>query len=100
VAADGIPVRIDDHVIIRVETPAGVGGEEEIAHRIPSFDGFTAALSKIATSVRSGIAHVAPTRAVIEFGVDVSMEAGQLTAMIVKGTGAAHLTVTLEWDLK
>jgi len=97
-AAQTIAVRVGENTIIQVESTASDSGEEEIAHRIPSFDGFTDALSKIAVSVRSGLAHVQPSRAVVEFGVDVSMESGQLTAMMVKGSGAAHVTVTLEWD--
>jgi hypothetical protein len=102
-AAGVTPVRIDEHTVIQVEQPVTVGAEEEIAHRIPAipaFDGFTEALGKIATSVRAGLEQVQPTRAVVEFGVDVSLESGQLTAMIVKGAGAAHVTVTLEWDSK
>jgi hypothetical protein len=94
---DATAVRLDEHTVIKVEG-ADAGGEEDIAHRIPGFDGFTEALSKIARSVRAGLEEVQPTRATVEFGVDVSMEAGQLTAMIVKGSGTAHVTVTLEWD--
>ena len=90
---------IDGRTVIQVESPA-VAREEDIANRIPAFEGFTEALSKIATSVRAGLAEVEPSRATVEFGVDVSMEAGQATALIVKGTGAAHVTVTLEWDLR
>ncbi|UQU68187.1 hypothetical protein COUCH_18720 [Couchioplanes caeruleus] len=92
-------LRIDETTVIQVETPAGAR-EEDIAHRIPAFDGFTEALSKIATSVRAGLDRVQPSRATVEFGLDVSMESGQATALIVKGTGSAHVTVTLEWDLR
>jgi hypothetical protein len=74
-AESSTPVRIDDHTIIRIETPASAVREEEIAYQIPSFDGFTEALSKIATSVRSGLEHVRPTRATVEFGVDVAWRA-------------------------
>jgi hypothetical protein len=97
-AADAVSVRIDEHTIIQVERPSTVGTEEEIAIRVPSFDGFTEAVGKIAMSVRAALKDVEPSRAVVEFGVDVGLESGQLTAMIVKGTGTAHVTVTLEWD--
>jgi hypothetical protein len=93
-----IAVSVGEGIVIQVEGAASDSGEEEIANRIPSFDGFTEALSKIAVSVRAGLAHVQPSRAVVEFGVDVSLESGQLTAMMVKGSGSAHVTVTLEWD--
>jgi Trypsin-co-occurring domain 1 len=36
-------------------------------------------------------------RATIEFAVDVGIESGSLTAMIVRGTASANLKITLEW---
>jgi hypothetical protein len=32
-----------------------------------------------------------------EFGVEFGYESGQLTALIVKGTGKANLKITMEW---
>ena len=43
------------------------------------------------------LARVKPDHATVEFGVDASVEAGGLTALIVKGTGSATLKITLEW---
>jgi Trypsin-co-occurring domain 1 len=38
-----------------------------------------------------------PEKATVEFGIDVGVESGQLTSMLVKGTGTATIKVTLEW---
>jgi len=45
----------------------------------------------------AALARVKPDKAIVEFGVDVAVEGGGLTALLVKGKGTATLTVTLEW---
>jgi hypothetical protein len=41
---------------------------------------------------------VAPRSASVEFGIDVTVEAGALTGMLAKGSGTATLKVTLNWS--
>jgi hypothetical protein len=41
-----------------------------------------------------------PSKATVTFGIDVAVEPGQLTAMLVKGGGNATLEITLEWEPK
>lgn len=33
----------------------------------------------------------------MEFGLEVALESGQLTAVLVKGSAKANLKITLEW---
>jgi len=33
----------------------------------------------------------------VEFGLEVALESGQLTAVLVKGSAKANLKITLEW---
>ena len=40
---------------------------------------------------------VKPRAASVEFGLEIGIESGQLTALLVKGTGTANLKITLEW---
>lgn len=54
-------------------------------------------IGAIATAMASAIAKVAPQEAEVEFGVDVGVESGQLTSLLVKGTGNATLKVRLLW---
>jgi hypothetical protein len=52
-----------------------------------------------------GIAHVAqeaiseikPKSASVEFGLEVGLESGAITALLAKGTGKANLKIKLEW---
>jgi hypothetical protein len=39
-----------------------------------------------------------PKKATVKFGMEMAIEAGQLTAVIVKGSGKANLEITLEWE--
>ncbi len=48
--------------------------------------------------MHSALARVKPTKASVELGLEIGVEAGQLTALLVKGTGKANLKITLQWD--
>jgi Trypsin-co-occurring domain 1 len=74
-----------------------LGGEEEVAFTSPSFKGVTDTIAGIAESVVETFQKVKPKKASVEFGLEVALEAGQLTALLVKGSGTSHLQITLEW---
>ena len=74
-----------------------LGGEEEVAFTLPEFAGVTHAIEGMAESVVSTLQKVKPRRASIEFGLEIALEAGQLTALLVKGTGTSNLKITIEW---
>lgn len=54
-------------------------------------------IGAIADAVTSAVARVAPDEAEVEFGIDVGVESGQLTSLLVKGTAEATLKVRLLW---
>lgn len=74
-----------------------LGGEEEVAFAIPSFEGVTDVIEGIADSIVDTLQKAKPRKASIEFGLEVALESGQLTALLVKGTGTSNLKITLEW---
>ncbi len=74
-----------------------LGGKSDVTRSVPSFAGVTQAIEGIATELKDSIDRVKPRKASLEFGLEVAVEAGQLTALLVKGSGTAHLTITLEW---
>jgi len=39
-----------------------------------------------------------PSKASIEFGLEIGVEAGQLTAILVKGSGKTTLSIHIEWS--
>src|SRR5437763_14431185 len=92
-----IPVKFAKDVIVRVESTV-LGGEEKVAFEVASFKGVTDAIEAIAVSVVESLRKIKPHKAAVEFGLEIAVESGQLTALLVKGSGKANLKVTLEWS--
>lgn len=91
-----LKARLDNGALIQVE--ARVQGEERVAAVELPFDGVGDAIEGIARSITTALARVKPRKATVEFDLEVSLESGKLTALLVKGSGAASLKVTLEWE--
>ena len=92
--------------IVKTELPNGshihvqatvLGGEEEVSFELFSFKEVTKTIEGIAESVLATLQKVRPHKARVEFGLDVALESGQLTALMVKGSGTTNIKITLEW---
>ena len=104
-----VPVELENGSIIRVqatpiaetETEQSKIGEEiesDVSLNIRPLKEVTDAITGIAESIKGAIDAAKPTKASIEFGVEFGYESGQITALIVKGTGTANLKISLEWN--
>ena len=69
----------------------------EVAFTLPPFQGVTDAIENIAISMLTTLEKVRPKKASVEFGIEFALESGQLTALLVKGSGTSNLKITLEW---
>ncbi|AXB48444.1 hypothetical protein A4R43_12975 [Amycolatopsis albispora] len=80
----------------------GDNEEEEVASRAFAFPEFTASLTAVTQSVTdavlNGFEKAKPGKVTVEFGCEVGVESGKLTAILVKGTGKANIKVTMEWS--
>ena len=92
-----IPVKFAKDVIVRVESTV-LGGEEKVAFKLASFKEVTDAIEAIAVSVVESFRKIKPHKAGVEFGLEIAVESGQLTTLLVKGSGKANLKITLEWS--
>lgn len=101
---ENIPVQLENGAFIRVEaTVIGsniqVGDGEEIESdvgaSIQSLKEVTDAIEGIAGSVVESLKKFKPSKSSIEFGVEFGYESGQLTALIVKGTGSPKTRVRM-----
>jgi hypothetical protein len=63
-----------------------------------SLDGVRHAIEGVASLVHESVEKVKPDKASVEFGLELGIESGQLSALWVKGTGKANLKVTLGWE--
>ena len=68
-----------------------------VADKVP-FDGVAESIDAISSRIVGALERAKPDKATVEFGLDVGVEAGQLTSLLVKGSGKATINVTLEWS--
>ena len=92
---ESVPLELADGTLIRVEATAT--GEEAVAFDARPFREVTGAIEGIANALSESLKRVQPDKATVEFGVELALDSGMLTAMIVKGTSTANLKITLEW---
>lgn len=91
-----VTVKIND-TPVQLEVQAAGDRETDVAISKPSFDGVVESIRAISGELTKALTELKPDKATLEFGVDVGVEAGQLTGLLVKGSGSATLKVTLEW---
>jgi hypothetical protein len=94
-------VDLGNEKTILVETRTDVDPDPEarvsIAGRVP-FDGVAESIDAITSRIAGALERAKPDRATVAFGVDIGLESGQLTSLLVKGSGTATINVTLEWS--
>ena len=93
-----VSVQLEEGVSISIQaTP--LGGEELVgAPPGPhAFKEVTDTVEGLAKAMIGTLKKVKPRAATVEFGLQIGVESGKLTALLVKGTGSANLKITLEW---
>ncbi|MGW0119956.1 CU044_2847 family protein [Streptomyces sp. NPDC003327] len=73
-------------------------GLEGLGNRLPDLSAVTESLAAFAGRIGEALDRAAPDRATVEFGCQLGLDAGRLTALVVQGSANASLRVTLEWD--
>jgi hypothetical protein len=92
-----IPVKLENGVIAHVEA-TDLGGRHEVDEGIvPRFEGALDTVRAMSSQIYEAMAALKPQRFEVELGFELGVESGQLTALLVKGTGKANLKITLEW---
>jgi hypothetical protein len=92
-----IKVRLENGATIYIEDE-GASGEEKVSIiGTSTFKDVTDAIEGVADALISTFKKVKPSGATVEFGVEIGVEAGKLTALLVKGNANATLKVTLAW---
>jgi Trypsin-co-occurring domain 1 len=54
-------------------------------------------IQEIAVTIGSALKKAAAKKASVNFGIEVAVQSGKLTSLLVQGSGTATLNVTLEW---
>jgi hypothetical protein len=74
-------------------TKVGAKGVTEVFN----FDAVSGTIGGIAHAVHSAVGKVKPSKTTVEFGLDIAVNSGHLTALVVEGSTAASLKIALEW---
>ena len=95
-----IPLKLSDGTVIKVE--ATQIGEQPVSAETRIFKKATTVIKSIADDIAGTLKevneNVKPDKFSVTLGLEVGVESGELTALIVKGTGTANLEITMEWD--
>ena len=94
-----VPVELPNGVTISVQA-LSPGGARDVGSRDGNFDlgEVGRALTGLAELAKDAIAKATPDTASVEFGMDIALESGKLTALLVSGSTTASLKVTLGWE--
>ena|ERR1700686_4183719 len=93
-----ISAELEEGISISIQaTPLG---GQELVGALPGphvFKEVTDTVESLARAMVGTLKKVKPRTATVEFGLQIGVESGKLTALLVKGTGNANLKITLEW---
>ena len=97
-----VTAKLPNNAELLVEvTPVRGGGDREhdvaSIERVMSLASIGNAIHGISGVVLDALHTVQPDTASIEFGIEVGVNSGQLTAILVKGSAKANLKITLQW---
>jgi hypothetical protein len=94
--SDMVPVQLPNGAVVKVEVSST--GREDVGFDVKQFQPVADAIEGVVQMIATPIQKVRPKKATVKFGMELAIEAGQLTAVIVKGSGKANLEITLEWE--
>ena len=75
-----------------------LGGKEDVGLNLKPLAEIGDTIEGIIQAVAAPIRKAQPKKATVKFGLELAMESGELTTIIVKGSGKANLEITLEWE--
>jgi NTP-dependent ternary system trypsin peptidase co-occuring protein len=90
-----VPVKLENGMQLHIEVRAL--GREEVGIIDGAFKDLTNSIEAISVALGESLSRIKPQKAAVEFGVEVGVESGKLTALICKGSGKANLKITLEF---
>lgn len=94
-----VPVQINNNVQVMVEATV-IGTEEDVAIDIRPFQEVTDAIEAITSAMVQTLEKVRPDKASVEFGIEIGIQSGKLTTLIVQGSSKGNMKITLEWTKK
>ncbi|NMG56938.1 hypothetical protein E1H12_00025 [Geitlerinema sp. P-1104] len=94
--SDTVPVQLPNGAVVNVEVTNT--GREDVGFNVKQFQPVADAIEGVVEMIAAPIRKAKPKKATVKFGMELAIESGQLTAVMVKGSGKANLEITLEWE--
>lgn len=91
-----IDLALEDGTIIKIET--SIRGKEDVSLKPYPIEEICQTIEGIAKALFEMLKKSKASKSTVKFGIEVAIESGQLTALIVKGSTKGNLEITLEWD--
>lgn len=91
-----VPVQLPNGAVVKVEVAST--GKEDVGFDVKQFQPVADAIEGVVQMIAAPIQKVKPKKASVKFGMELAIESGQLTAVIVKGSGKGNLEILLEWE--
>jgi hypothetical protein len=92
-----ISVELADGTVVRVEATS-IGASTSRGLQTRPFSEATDAIASLSKEIAETIQKIKPDQATVRFGIDIGVDTGKLTAVLAKGTTAANLEITLQWN--
>jgi len=96
-----VPMTLTDGTIVRVSA-CQLGGDENVVDWAEAFQfsEVTGMIEAVAQDLAACLNRVKPQKTTVEFGVEIAIESGKLTALLVDGSAKGNLKISLEWGSK
>jgi hypothetical protein len=91
-----VPVQLPNGETVKFEVTQT--GREDVGFDPKQFQPVAEAIEGVVQMIAAPPQKVRQKKASVKFGMELAIESGQLTAVIVKGSGKANLEITLEWE--
>ncbi len=92
-----VEVSLDDGTTFYIQAKTPVD-EMNVGIKAASFEKVTQAIEGVARKLSDIWKKVEPSRASVEFGVEFTLESGDIMALLVENSTTASMKITLEWS--
>ena len=87
--SDTVPVQLPNGATVKFEVTQT--GREDVSFDSKQFQPVADAIEGVVQMIATPIQKARPKKATVKFGMELAIESGQLTAIVVKGSGKANL---------
>ena len=93
---ESVPVMLENGETIYIEVRNK--SRQQVANKNYSFEKISKQIEEVSEKIKQSFQKSKPDKVTVELGFELSVESGELSALLVKGSGKANLKINLEWS--